>query len=181
MFISSKNHCTEIPWNVSSLNEGNAPYIGKANLRPKEYNTQFKKKHSFWFIIQPNFYCISRSLPKKLAANLYLILFPGIVSGFFLGDLFSATTLEGWDRLCPWVIWPRISTNIITIPVQELLTLPHWGAQESFCKDVTSPKSPYYFPQRSLPSAADWCLEMPLWKVHPHGFKEWTLLQCKYT
>lgn len=43
MFISSKNHYTEIPWNVSSLNKGNAPYIGKANFRPKEYNTQLKK------------------------------------------------------------------------------------------------------------------------------------------
>lgn len=51
MFISSKNHYIEIPDNISPLNEDNAPYTGKENLRPKEYNMQLKKKkHSFLFI-----------------------------------------------------------------------------------------------------------------------------------
>lgn len=170
MFSSSKNIYTETPWNISSLNEGNASYSENLSLRTKGI---VWKKNSFSLMIQLNFHCISSSLLNKLAGNFNLILVPRLVSvseGFIQRQNFGRKgQIVSLSYLITHLYWHNHYTNPGAL---SYATLRGTGI---FPEECDIPESPYCLPKRSPPSA-DWCWKTPLWNVNPHGLKEKTLL-----
>lgn len=132
-----------------------------------------QKKISFWLIIQLNSSCISRPLANKQEGSFHFISVPRITSGLCGASRYSVPGHweEGTDCVpeSPNHTFPSSSSS----QSGSFFTLLRWGAQESFCKDVTSPV-PCYLPEIIF---SIWWLMFENASVEglPHGFW-WTLV-----